>query len=308
MKFIISKKSNTDIEVKKFFTYLDYYPEIYSATKKNKIRNNIYNKIDEVNIKRNLTMNNNITKEEKKQSNKVSYIVGNGPILDKFNAIKDIGRILLEKEEKSFDYYNNYTCPNGVLRKDALTGEIYGNYLNNGSISILSKIAILKKDYESELTNFIEKGGHDFSIGRSDCLSEDIARLLFIVSTPNNKGNKSKYITKYIKEEGIDYEFGSLYFNSFLNGNFDFERDFDKKLGIGSYLNLFKNIDRLEEEKDNHEILESIILKINSYNNNKLNDDMMNGIIDDEDYNMHQLDFSNKVQKILNCYLTKREK
>lgn len=160
--------------------------------------------------------------------------------------------------------YNN-SVPYEGLSKIADGKYYYGNAINSFLIDFFRNISSMNT---SQLRRYLING--DSNIMR------EIARLLMLVSV-NDFGNIPAFIIlDSIRFGGLsdDSSLSNL-INSFINNNFEFEREFDSYLGNGQCQFLFSQIDELSSKFSTElvidkDLLEGIINSIKMYYSRKI--------------------------------------
>lgn len=100
-----------------------------------------------------------------------------------------------------------------------------------------------------------------FLINGTDNIIIDIARLLMLASVNKFENIPSFIILDNIKYGGLndDPSFSNL-INSFINNNFEFEKEFDSYMGLGKCQYLFSQIDKLNSNIINGLIIDNVLL------------------------------------------------
>lgn len=152
-------------------------------------------------------------------------------------------------DSSNFFSYNNSTSVNG-LEKIYDNKFVYGESIN---CSLNEFIVNLSKLNNTLMRRYLINGDNN--------IMRDITRLLVLSSINQYENIPSFIIVDKINYEGLsdDKNFSSL-ISSYINGNFDFEMEYDSYMGNGECRYLFSQIDKLNYRLKDDFLIDSDIL------------------------------------------------
>ena len=307
MIFKIDNEKQKDKEIEKFLDYIGYYPNLYKNEERTKIESKIINYIGEVNVSYNKQyVEEKVYGDAVKQNNgyfRIRYTTGEGKDADKFKAVHELGHVFLTATNFSSEKYHNSMPAQGPCKFDLILNDFYGLEIAEGTINFLAQIAILKKDYSEYMDMYLMEGGSLFKKDHYKPV-EEVARLLTIASVNCYDKDPAKKYSELILTDEFNSENGSLFINSAINNDFEFEKEYDKLMGIeGACLNLYEDIKKIheqsvKEENLDKELIEKVLNNIYIYYNKRIQENMVKGYADSEHYGELIEKFSEKIESV----------
>lgn len=208
-----------------------------------------------------------------------------------FITIHELSHVILTPINKTeIKELNGITSSQGITKYDSKEDKFYGIAFTESFCNVLAKIAIINR-VNGNIDNYINNGLHNYVYNYYEPF-EDITRLLIIASKDIFFIDYS--FNNYIKNDGLNTLINnknySIFIDSILNNDFNMEEEFDRFTSPKEFKNMCLDLDKEMLKIDINEdisipnydktILDSQLIRIETYYFNKLEYLMRKGMID----------------------------
>lgn len=230
-----------------------------------------------------------------------------------FITLHELTHVIITPINKSeVKELSNIISSQGITKLDKKENEFYGISLTESFCNIIAKISIINRQHEN-VDNYMNNGLHNYVYNYYEPF-EDITRLLIIASITDYFGSYT--FDEIISTEGINAIINnqpySIFINSALNNDFEMEKEFDNFTSKGEFRSMCEVLDKemlkLDIDDDiinpsyDKDILDSVLIKIESYYFNKIEYLFRKGIISSMEMKERKL---NKFQNIIDSVRSK---